>query len=89
MRDNIFASSSHYDRLSHTQAPAEQEKKKKIGEPIQVDKSSVAFQRGKRSCTQLDIQNFKPQSVMSQLKAQGLIDGKKSVGGKLGQDLIK
>ena len=44
-----------------------------------MDKSSLAFQRGKRSCTISSIKSYKPQSI---LLPQGgkTSDGKKSVG---------
>lgn len=71
LRDNIFASSSHHDRLMlqpRSQTPTDQKSKKKKAEStnsIVVDKSSVAYQRGKRSCTQLDTKSYKDGSGLS------------------------
>jgi hypothetical protein len=59
--DNIFASSSQYDKFmpSNGASSAENLKKKKRADSstITVDKSSVAFQRGKRSCTLTDMKS--------------------------------
>ena len=41
------------------------------------DKNSVAFQRGKRSCTLSDITNYKGNSILNQLSNQQ--SGKKTV----------
>lgn len=61
LRDNIFASSSQYDKFmpSNGASSAENLKKKKRADSstITVDKSSVAFQRGKRSCTLTDMKS--------------------------------
>lgn len=88
LRDNIFASSSHHDRLMlqpRSQTPTDQKNKKKKpeGASLVVDKSSVAFQRGKRSCTQLDSKNYKDggtMSIMNQLRQHHGSQGKRSVG---------
>ena len=60
LRDNIFSSSSQYDRFitPTNQSSTNHKKKKKIESPvIVVDKESVAYQRGKRSCTLQDIKS--------------------------------
>lgn len=85
LRDNIFASSGQYDTVLAVSQPekpktAEAPKKNRfrdaIEEEIKKDKTSVAFQRGKRSCT---LQDMKEKlAVHSQ-------NGKKSVGSSLVQ----
>jgi len=59
--------------------PSNDKKKKKVepSVPVVVDKESVAFQRGKRSCTVSDLKNFKPESILNQLNEAA--EGKKSV----------
>lgn len=70
LRSNIFASSSQYDRLQAARASESQDKKKKkteIPSPIQVDKKSLAYMKGKRSCTVGDIVNYKPTPIIKQI----------------------
>jgi hypothetical protein len=62
LRDNIFASSSQYDMVPPTAQQASgshDDKKKKAAAVVvpskDIDKSSVAYQRGKRSCTLADM----------------------------------
>jgi len=60
LRDNIFASSSQFDLpLNKPVSEAKDPKKKKKVDPsavsAPVDKDSVAYQRGKRSCTVSDL----------------------------------
>jgi hypothetical protein len=65
LRDNIFASSSTLDAVPQPAAQAEDKKKKKVEPIAPVDKESVAFKRGKRSCTLADVKNYKPVSIIN------------------------
>ena len=42
--------------------------------PIQVDKKSLAYMKGKRSCTAGDVINYKPIPIIKQIQKS---DGKK------------
>lgn len=67
------------------QTPTDSKNKKKKTETptIVIDKTSVAYLRGKRSCTQSDAKNYKEGgaiSILSQIKQQQDSHGKRSVG---------
>lgn len=83
LRDTIFASSSQYDKYMPSSGTDsnEQDKKKKRAEPnttVVVDKQSVAFQRGKRSCTLTDLPLKESQKIINELRSSS--QGKISAG---------
>jgi hypothetical protein len=84
LRDNIFASSSQFDiPFSKPESNDKDSKKKKKADTQAssvppVDKDSVAFQRGKRSCTLSDVNNQQPSSSILQSLKNTQPEGKRN-----------